>query len=102
MNVWGNIQNSPSPHQLRRMQRARLVPVLRRERQEADQEHGVRQLDQAHPVAMQRRPADLRQPVQQRLGITLLKGQRYAAYCQQHRAARYEVAEQVGFSCHNA
>jgi len=45
-------------YQLRRMQGTWLVPVLRREGDKTDQEHRIRQLNQAHPVAMQRRPAN--------------------------------------------
>ncbi len=83
--------------QLRSVQRPRLVPVLRCQGDKTYQEHGVRQLDQAHPTAVQRRPTNLRQPVQQGLWETLLQRQRHTADGKQHRATGNEVAEQVGF-----
>ena len=56
-------EQAQQPYQLRGVQRARLIPVLCGQGKETNQEHRVRELDQAHPGAMQQWPADLRQPV---------------------------------------
>ncbi|MNH42138.1 hypothetical protein D3C79_1037820 [compost metagenome] len=45
---------------------------------------------------MQGRPADLRQPRQQRIGVALLEGHSDAGNGKQHREARDQVLQQVG------
>ncbi|MNC12306.1 hypothetical protein D3C75_600250 [compost metagenome] len=78
------------------MQRSRVAPVLPGQQQERRNEHRIGQLDQAHPGAMQGRPANLRQPDQQRVWITLLKPQRHAADRQQYGETRHHVLKQMG------
>ncbi|MNJ51298.1 hypothetical protein D3C77_465980 [compost metagenome] len=77
------------------MQRARFAQVLHHQQDEGEQKHRVGQLDQAHPLTVQRRPADFREPVEQRLRVALLQPQRRAADRQQHGKARHHVLEQV-------
>ncbi|MCY1460142.1 hypothetical protein D9M71_776750 [compost metagenome] len=77
------------------MQRPGLTQVLHHEQDEGNDEHRIRQLDQAHPLTMQRRPANLCQPAQQCLWKTLLKAQGDAADSQQDGETRDHVLEQV-------
>ncbi|MNJ63378.1 hypothetical protein D3C77_592750 [compost metagenome] len=57
------------------MQGPRLTQVLHHQHGEGDEEHRIGQLDQAHPLTVQGRPANLGQPPQQCLGKTLLQAQ---------------------------
>ncbi|MNM98292.1 hypothetical protein D3C81_1108180 [compost metagenome] len=60
--LWQHPENTDQPNDLRGMQRPGFTQVLHHEHHEGNEKHRVGQLDQAHPMAMQRRPANFSQP----------------------------------------
>ncbi|MNN86449.1 hypothetical protein D3C81_2038730 [compost metagenome] len=78
------------------MQRPWVAQVLHPQQHVGGCKHRVGQLDQAHPLSVQGRPADSRQPAEQGFGETLFQAQGHAAHGQQHGKARQHVLEQVG------
>ncbi|MNE66834.1 hypothetical protein D3C80_1624090 [compost metagenome] len=75
------------------MQRAGLTQVLNHEHDKGNKEHRIGQLDQAHPLTMQRRPANFGQPTQQDLRKTLLQAKGDTADSQQYGESRHHILE---------
>ncbi|MNI60021.1 hypothetical protein D3C73_1152070 [compost metagenome] len=89
-------EDTDQPDDLGRMQGPWLTQVLHHQQHEDTDEQRVDHLDQAHPLPMQRRPTDFRQPGQQCLGKTLLQCHCHATHSEQHSKPGKQVLGQVG------